>query len=67
MAPEVTRVTDGYEASGDPTNAAQMDATELESRQQYWRYCLLSGLALLIVEALVAAVIESRRQPETMV
>lgn len=66
MAPEVTRVTVGDETAVDPIIAAQLDATELESQQKYWRYCLLAGLGLLIIEAVVAAGIERKQRTEAL-
>lgn len=66
MAAEVTRVADTSETPVDPAVASQLDASELESQQKYWRYCLLAGLGLLVLEALVAAGIERRQNMEAV-
>ena len=43
-------------------NPGQKNATEIEKQQQWWRTCLLVGLALLIVESLWSSSIDRRRQ-----
>jgi hypothetical protein len=50
--------------SGTPaetSESSQLDSSELESRQKFWRAVLLAGLALLAIEAVMAAVIERRQ------
>lgn len=44
----------------------QASAEQLEASQQYWRWLLLAGLACLVTEALLAAIIHRRQLPETV-
>ncbi|MFO0977924.1 MAG: BatA domain-containing protein [Planctomycetaceae bacterium] len=66
MSADVTHVAEDSATPVDPATASQLDASELESQQKYWRYCLLAGLALLVIEALVAASIERRQNIEAV-
>jgi hypothetical protein len=60
LSAEVAAVaTSGTQA--EATESSQLDSSELESRQKFWRAVLLAGLALLAVEAVLAAVIERRQ------
>jgi hypothetical protein len=58
-APTGSALEDG---SSNPADAARLNAIELESRQRVWRTALLTGLGLLVLEGLVSAWIERRRQ-----
>ncbi len=64
MSPDIAIVHDTSQSSADPAIAAQLDATELESRQKFWRWLLLAGLCCLILESIVAYTLEKRQQPE---
>ncbi|MBC7964829.1 MAG: hypothetical protein H7Z17_02795 [Fuerstia sp.] len=64
MSPDIAIVRDASQASEDPAIAAQLDAAELESRQKFWRWLLLAGLACLALEGIVSYAIENRQQPE---
>ena len=60
MSAEVAAVATSGTAA-EATKSSQLDSTELESRQKFWRAVLLAGLALLVVEAVMAAMIERRQ------
>ena len=64
MSPDIAVVSDRSQAVTDPAIAAQLDATELESRQKFWRWMLLGGLGCLALEAVISFVLERRQQPE---
>lgn len=42
-------------------NPGQLSSTELESRQKLWRWLLLAGLACLLVESVLASIIQRRQ------
>jgi hypothetical protein len=61
-------VTRGDAASGSQDSAdaeamvaGQLSASELEKKQKWWRWLLLSGLGCLVLESLWAAAIERRQ------
>lgn len=64
MSPDIAVVRDPLQTQADPALAAQLDATELESRQKFWRWLLLAGLACLALEGIVSYVLEKRQHPE---
>jgi len=47
----------------DETKSKQLSATDLEKKQQWWRWLLLAGLGCLLVESIWASMIQ-RRQTE---
>jgi hypothetical protein len=64
MSPDIAIVRDATPAESDPALAAQLDATELESRQKFWQWLLLGGLACLALEGIYSYILEKRQQPE---
>ncbi|MEZ6128265.1 MAG: BatA domain-containing protein [Planctomycetaceae bacterium] len=48
-------------ASADTNKVGQLNASELEKKQKWWRWLLLAGLGCLLLESLWASVIERRR------
>lgn len=48
-------------ADEDAATAGQLSASELEKKQKWWRWLLLSGLGCLVLESLWAAAIERRQ------
>lgn len=64
MSSDVASVKGATEKEIDPATAAQLDASELESRQKFWRWLLLAGLGCLASEAIVSSLIERRQQME---
>ena len=64
MSPDIAVVRDSTQSTPDPALAAQLDATELESRQKFWRWLMLAGLSCLALEGVVSYVLEKRQQPE---
>ena len=62
LSPEVASVKVTDAALIDPAEAAQLDASELESRQKFWRWLLLAGLGCLAMEAMLSYVLERRQQ-----
>lgn len=62
LSPEVASVKVTDAALIDSAEAAQLDASELESRQKFWRWLLLAGLGCLASEALLSYLIERRQQ-----
>ncbi|MEP3482743.1 MAG: BatA domain-containing protein [Fuerstiella sp.] len=56
----------GGDAVLDDAAAAKMKTSELESRQKYWRWMLLAGLACLLAESVWATLLE-RRQADVAV
>ncbi len=51
-------------SSGDNDSPGQLSISELEARQKLWRWFLLAGLACLLLESILASMIESRREQE---
>jgi len=64
MSPDVAIVRDTTQPETNPALAAQLDASELESRQKFWQWLLLGGLACLALEGIYSYVLEKRQQPE---
>ena len=64
MSPDVAVVRDATQPRTNPALAAQLDATDLESRQRFWQWLLLGGLACLALEGIYSYVLEKRQQPE---
>ena len=62
LSSDVASVKTTNAALIDPSAAAQLDASELESRQKFWRWLLLAGLSCLVLEALLSFGIERRQQ-----
>ncbi len=62
MSPDIAAVGGSSQAATDPAAAAKLDASELESRQKFWRWMLLAGLCCLVLEALVSFTLEQRQQ-----
>lgn len=53
--------SESAENSSAETSNGQLNAGQLEREQKWWRWLLLSGLLLLIIESIWAASIEKRR------
>ncbi len=64
MSPDIAILRDSTQPESNPSLAAQLDATELESRQKFWRWLLLGGLVCLALEGIYSYVLEKRQQPE---
>ncbi len=64
MSADIASVTSSMAEAKTPAEESQLDARELESRQKFWRWLLVAGLACLIVESLYASWIERRFQME---
>ena len=64
MSPEIAVVRDATQAESNPALASQLDASELESRQKFWQWLLLGGLACLALEGIYSYILEKRQQPE---
>ena len=65
----VESVEDGQSDNTDEradTANGQLSATELEKQQRWWRWALLAGLALLIIESLWASSIEKRQAADAV-
>ena len=62
MSSEVATVQNATTEPPTAAQTAQLDSTELESQQKYWRWFLLAGLILLAIESIVAATIERSRR-----
>ncbi len=62
MSSEIARVQNATTEPPTAAQTAQLDSTELESQQKFWRWFLLAGLILLAIESIVAATIERRRR-----
>lgn len=52
--------------SSDKLTADQLNSSELESRQKFWRWLLLAGLACLLLETLWAGRLERVRNAESV-
>ncbi|MEZ6059329.1 MAG: BatA domain-containing protein [Planctomycetaceae bacterium] len=50
------------QTTGDNISPGQLSVSELERRQKWWRWFLLAGLGCLMLESILAAFIESRRE-----
>lgn len=48
-------------ADDEEANAGQLSSSELEKKQQWWRWLLLAGLGCLLLESLWASAIERRQ------
>jgi hypothetical protein len=67
MSSDVATVQTAETKQLSAAETAQLDSTELESQQKFWRWFLLAGLILLAIESIIAATIErSRRLMESM-
>jgi len=64
MSPDIAIVRNETQDESNPALAAQLDATELESRQKFWQWLLLGGLACLALEGIYSYILEKRQQPE---
>ena len=64
MSPDIAIVRNETQVESNPALAAQLDATELESRQKFWQWLLLGGLACLALEGIYSYILEKRQQPE---
>lgn len=62
IAPDVATVKTAVTEALTAAEKAQLDSTELESQQKFWRWFLLAGLILLAIESIIAATIERRRR-----
>ncbi len=62
LSAEIASVKVTGSAVLDPAQAAQLDASELESRQKFWRWLLVAGLCCLAAEAMLSSVIERRQR-----
>lgn len=62
MSPDVAAVSESSQKPLDAKIAAQLDASELESRQKFWRWVLLAGLGCLALEGIVSFSLERRQQ-----
>jgi hypothetical protein len=62
MSSDVATVKTAETEQPSAAETAQLDSTELESQQKFWRWFLLAGLILLAIESIVAATIERRRR-----
>jgi hypothetical protein len=62
MSSDVATVQTAETEQLSATETAQLDSTELESQQKFWRWFLLAGLILLAIESIIAAAIERRRR-----
>jgi hypothetical protein len=62
MSSDVATVKTAEAEQPSAAETAQLDSTELESQQKFWRWFLLAGLILLAIESIVAATIERRRR-----
>lgn len=61
LAPDVAVVRTDEPDRQTAENSAELDAQELESRQKYWRFLLLAGMACLLLESILAAFSERRQ------
>ena len=48
-------------AESEEARSGQLSASELEKEQRWWRWLLLTGLFLLLVESVWASMIEKRQ------
>ena len=62
MSSDVATVKTAETEQPSAAETAQLDSTELESQQKFWRWFLLAGLILLAIESIFAATIERRRR-----
>jgi hypothetical protein len=62
MSSDVATVKTAETEQPSAAETAQLDSTELESQQKFWRWFLLAGLILLAIESIVAATIERSRR-----
>jgi hypothetical protein len=63
----VESIDDGQsepDAAADETKAGQLNASDLEKKQKWWRWLLLAGLGCLVVESIWASMIERRQTAE---
>jgi hypothetical protein len=66
LSADVAAVTPVSDEQTPAKKAAQLDASELESQQKFWRWLLLAGLACLALESVVASTIEKRHRVEVV-
>ena len=62
MSSDVATVKTAETEQPSAAETAQLDSTELESQQKFWRWFLLAGLILLAIESIIAATIERSRR-----
>ena len=62
MGLSAAKVSDADGAPVNPDTASQLDATELESRQKFWRYFLIAGMSCLLLESVLTGLLEKRQQ-----
>ena len=62
MSSDVATVKTAETEQPSAAETAQLDSTELESQQKFWRWFLLAGLILLAIESIIAAAIERSRR-----
>jgi len=62
MSSDVATVKTAETEQPSAAETAQLDSTELESQQKFWRWFLLAGHILLAIESIVAATIERSRR-----
>lgn len=62
MSSDVATVQTAATEQPSAAETAQLDSTELESQQKFWRWFLLAGLILLAIESIIASAIERRRR-----
>ena len=60
MSSDIAKVKTNTTQETDANAAAQLNASELESQQKFWRWLLVAGLSCLAVESLLAAFLERR-------
>ncbi len=60
MSSDIAKVKINTTQETDANAAAQLNASELESQQKFWRWLLVAGLSCLAVESLLAAFLERR-------
>lgn len=58
MSSEIAKVRSPGANLDDPARESQLDAVELESQQKYWRWLLIAGMGLLVLEGIVSSRIE---------
>ncbi len=64
MSPDIAVVRNTTQPETNPALEAQMDASELESRQKFWQWLLLAGLVCLAMEGIYSYVLEKRQHTE---
>lgn len=66
MGLSAAKVSTADDALVNPDTASQLDATELEFRQKFWRYFLIAGMSCLLLEAVLTRLLEKRQQTATV-